>query len=360
MSALRRRARYAALHWTSGRLRSGKCGDAVEVLRGSRRLGLSVRQTKRYPRHCRWQVVVDMRGELAAYQARPHVVRPAKGRPRVAAAASLRDLVLPWLELARATGAFKMLSSAEIPMILCPYATPLWRASSTQCDVYVGCWKGGFAAEGQPHHWATWRVMDGGNYTHPLRAIDATASLNDQVQAVESALDIIVPGHGVARFRCHLTGDGKGMASMNHAPSKTCRCCDDGSSLQLANVVPPTPQWVAFLHCVPPHRQVGDYAHALACICNAVRKRLSVNVSVWVANGDGPGSVGRLKELWVEFTQEVARIPVSQRTGMRPTKAGQFDITLSQLFLTQPLWQRRPIRNKVRRYVALSKKKEGK
>ena len=48
---------------------SGKRGDAVEVLRSSRRLGLSMRQTKCYPRHCRWQDVVDMRGELVAYQA---------------------------------------------------------------------------------------------------------------------------------------------------------------------------------------------------------------------------------------------------------------------------------------------------
>ena len=62
--------------------------------------------------------------------------------------------------------------------------------------------------------------MDGGNDTHPLWEIDDTASLNARVQAVESALDILVPGHGVARFRCHITGDGKGMASMNHAPGK--------------------------------------------------------------------------------------------------------------------------------------------
>ena len=31
------------------------------MLRSSQRLGLSVRQTKRYPGHCRWQDVVDMR-----------------------------------------------------------------------------------------------------------------------------------------------------------------------------------------------------------------------------------------------------------------------------------------------------------
>ena len=69
--------------------------------------------------------------------------------------------------------------------------------------------------------------MDGGDDT--LRAIDATASLNDQVQVVESGLEVIVPGHGVARFRCHLTGDGKGMASRTHAPCEKCWCCDDGS-----------------------------------------------------------------------------------------------------------------------------------
>ena len=72
--------------------------------------------------------------------------------------------------------------------------------------------------------------MDGGDDTPPFRAMDDTASLNAQVQAVESALDILVPGHGVAQLRCHITGDGKGMASMNHAPGKKCWCCDDASS----------------------------------------------------------------------------------------------------------------------------------
>ena len=104
-----------------------------------------------------------MRGELVAYQAQPHVVCPAEGRPCVAATATLWDVVMSWLELAQATRGFKMLSSGEILVILCPHATPLWHTSSTRCDVYVGCWKGSYAAAGQPHHWATWWVMDGGD-----------------------------------------------------------------------------------------------------------------------------------------------------------------------------------------------------
>ena len=215
-----------------------------------------------------------------------------------------------------------MPSCGEIPVVLCPDATPLWRTSATRCDVYVGCWKGGPAAAGQPHHWATWWVMDGGDDTHPLRAMDDTASLNAQVQAVESALDILVPGRGVARFRCHITGDGKGMGSMNHAPGKKCWCCDDASSLQPTNAVAPTPRWGAFVRCVPPNRRVGGYGHALARICNAVRKRVSANVAEWVADGQGRGCVGRLKEFWAEFTQEVARIPFSDRIAMQPTKDG--------------------------------------
>ena len=86
-----------------------------------------------------------MRGELAAYQAQPHVVRPVEGRLCVVARASLRDVVTSWLELAQATVEFKMLSSGAMAVILCPYATPLWRTSSTRCDIYVGCWKGGCA-----------------------------------------------------------------------------------------------------------------------------------------------------------------------------------------------------------------------
>ena len=44
-----------------------------------------------------------MKGELAAYLARPHVVNPAEGRPSVGATATLRDVVMSWLELAHAT-----------------------------------------------------------------------------------------------------------------------------------------------------------------------------------------------------------------------------------------------------------------
>ena len=84
-------------------------------------------------------------------------------------------------------------------------------------DVYAGRWEGGPAAAGQPRRWATWWVIDGGDGTHPLRAIDASASLDDQVQAVELALDIIVPGHGVACFRSHLTRDGKRVAVMSRS-----------------------------------------------------------------------------------------------------------------------------------------------
>ena len=58
----------------------GKCGDAAEVLRTSRRQGLLVWPTMRYPRHSRWQDVVDMRGHVTAYHAQPPVIRLVEGR----------------------------------------------------------------------------------------------------------------------------------------------------------------------------------------------------------------------------------------------------------------------------------------
>ena len=58
--------------------------------------------------------------------------------------------------------------------------------------------------------------MDGGDNMHPLRATDATASLNDELQEVELTLDIVVPEHGVAHFTSHLVGDGK--IDGNHEP----------------------------------------------------------------------------------------------------------------------------------------------
>ena len=90
------------------------------------------------------------------------------------------------------------------------------------------------------------------------------------------------------------------MASLNDVPGKKCWCCDDASSLQPAKAVGPAPHCGAFLCCVPPHRRVGDYAHALWRICNAIRKRLSASVSMWVVNGEGLGNVGCLTELRVK------------------------------------------------------------
>ena len=59
--------------------------------------------------------------------------------------------------------------------------------------------------------------------------------------------------------------------------------------------------------------------------------------------GEGRVCVGRLKEIWAEFTQEVARIRISEHIAMRPMKDGQCGNTLSRSFLTQPLWQRRVV-----------------
>ena len=93
-----------------------------------------------------------------------------------------------------------------------------------------------------------------------------------QIQAVEPGLDAIVPGHGVAHFRCHLTGDGEGMASMNYTRGKKCWCCDDSSSSQPANAVARAPRWGGLVRCVSPERRVGDYVFVR--ICNVVRNAL--------------------------------------------------------------------------------------
>ena len=137
--------------------------------------------------------------------------------------------------------------------------------------------------------------------------------------------------------------DGKGMASMNHAPRKKCWCSDDASSLQPTNAVAATPRWGALVRCVPPSRRVADHAHALAHICSAVRKRLGANVSEWAGDGQGRGCGGRLKEVWACFTQEVARVPVSECIAMWPLKGGQLDIISSRFFLMNPIWQQRVV-----------------
>ena len=55
-------------------------------------------------------------------------------------------------------------------------------------------------------------------------------------------------------------------------------------------------------------------------------------VRTW-PRGEGPGCVGRLKEIWAKFIQEVARIPVWEHLAMWQTKDGQFDMFSSRFFL---------------------------
>ena len=117
------------------------------------------------------------------------------------------------LELAHATGEFEMPIPQGQPGYMCPDAKPLWRTIATRWDVYVWYLEGGLAAASHPHCWPTCCVTDNVDDTLPLRATNANASLNDQVQAMELCT---VPGHGVARFTCHSTRDSKGMPSMNH------------------------------------------------------------------------------------------------------------------------------------------------
>ena len=87
------------------------------------------------------------------------------------------------------------------------------------------------------------------------------------------------------------------------------------------------------------HPRCTCRTHALARICNADCKRLSGNVSEWLAHGPGKGFFGTLQATSAEFSQEVARIPISERIAMQPTKDGQFDITSSCFLLMNPIWQ---------------------
>ena len=81
-------------------------------------------------------------------------------------------------------------------------------------------------------------------------------------------------------FECFLTGDGKGMQVSNYSPVTKCWTCEDGDSLEPHDNATPMARWGAFLRAMRRIKRVGNCAHCVARLCNAIAKRLASHLSL--------------------------------------------------------------------------------
>ena len=101
-----------------------------------------------------------------------------------------------------------------------------------------------------------------------LRAMNRSASLDDQVRDVQENMVYVVDGQPRG-FRCFLTADGKGMQSTNFATGKKCWLCDDVTLITPTSIAKSV-RYGAFLGSIPPRRRIGDFVHCTARVANCI------------------------------------------------------------------------------------------
>ena len=313
--------------------------EAIRVIRLSRSMMLSVRQMYRLPRACPKRCLTQVRISLTPYTAEVVALRAGIITQRAGAVAPLAAVISAQLSLAVARGEFEIPPwHAELWVILCADATPLWRTSATRCDVHVVCWKGGPAAAGDPGKWATWWAMDGPDDAGCLRVMDTRGGLWSMVADVEATLTV-QSGPISLRCKCFITGDGKGMEASNPKPRCKCWCCPADTSLQ-ATLPDLECRWGAYLRTIMPARRVGDPVHCACRVANIFMKRLREAAPTWLDPG---GSVRLLAAdlliIWQKLIDDALTIPAAERLAPRPTKKGTMDISTAKLFWSSRITQ---------------------
>ena len=111
--------------------------------------------------------------------------------------------------------------------------------------------------------------------------------------------------------------------------------CPDATRLVLIEGTVNKNQWGAFLGsvCI----RIGDYAHAGCRVTNAFKKRLTETITTLTVGVVGVRRIAsEFADIWSTVLANVKHVAPADRLFQRTTKAGQFDISTSMLFLTDP------------------------
>ena len=133
-------------------------------------------------------------------------------------------------------------------------------------------------------------------------------------------------------------GDGKGMQAMGGAGSECWLC--KGIFEQMG--VESTSRWGAFLRCVTPHRQPGDYQHAACRILNGIAKRTETTLQALPHGTPGKApALAALQAFKQALKDETSSIPLRERLpSASRAEEKDLDPTSTKVFLTSPPFQR--------------------
>ena len=83
--------------------------------------------------------------------------------------------------------------------------------------------------------------------------------------------------------------------------------------------------------------RIGDYAHAGCRVTNAFKKRLTETITMLTVGVVGVRRIAsEFADIWSALLADVKHVAPAERLFQKTTKAGQFDISTSMLFLTKP------------------------
>ena len=83
--------------------------------------------------------------------------------------------------------------------------------------------------------------------------------------------------------------------------------------------------------------RIGDYAHARCRVTNAFKKRLTETLTTLTVGVFGVRRIAsEFAHIWSTLLADVKHVAPADRLFQNTTKAGQFDISTSMLFLTDP------------------------
>ena len=121
---------------------------------------LSQRALLRMPRRCTQRDLRTVRQRVMPYFPQGTIVKSTRGRNRAAAHVPLQSIVQNAISMAHVIG--KPPPSGVAIVVILVDATSLWKASSTNADVWVNVW-GGTKYASKVKLWASWFCMDGGD-----------------------------------------------------------------------------------------------------------------------------------------------------------------------------------------------------
>ena len=83
--------------------------------------------------------------------------------------------------------------------------------------------------------------------------------------------------------------------------------------------------------------RIGDYAHAFCRVTNAFKKRRTETITSLTVGVVGVRRIAsEFANIWSTLLADVKHVAPTDKLFQKTTKAGQFDISTSMLFLTDP------------------------